>query len=70
MNMQVGVLNFVCAYYVDNLWKIISGSIDLMQWLVLPEKRLKWRKKLGLRDDSKYKMKAGDGANQKYARQG
>jgi len=32
--------------------------------------RLHWKKRLGFRDDSKYKMTAGDGANQKYKRQG
>ena len=32
--------------------------------------RVQLKKKLGLRDDSKYKMSAGDGANQKYKRQG
>ena len=34
------------------------------------KQKLKMKKKLGFRDDSKYKMGAGDGANQKYKRQG
>lgn len=28
------------------------------------------KKEMGYRDESKYKMKTGDGANQKYKRQG
>eukprot|EP00586_Coscinodiscus_wailesii_P014712 CAMPEP_0172498090 /NCGR_PEP_ID=MMETSP1066-20121228/109188_1 /TAXON_ID=671091 /ORGANISM="Coscinodiscus wailesii, Strain CCMP2513" /LENGTH=78 /DNA_ID=CAMNT_0013271219 /DNA_START=91 /DNA_END=327 /DNA_ORIENTATION=- len=32
--------------------------------------RISWKKKLGYRDESNYKMSAGDGANQKYKRQG
>lgn len=33
-------------------------------------KRVHLKKKLGYRDESKYRMEAGDGANQKYKRQG
>mmetsp|Transcript_9109 Transcript_9109/g.13205 ORF Transcript_9109/g.13205 Transcript_9109/m.13205 type:complete len:80 (-) Transcript_9109:116-355(-) len=33
-------------------------------------KRVYWRKKLGYRDETKYKMGAGDGANQRNFRQG
>mmetsp|Transcript_23991 Transcript_23991/g.28289 ORF Transcript_23991/g.28289 Transcript_23991/m.28289 type:complete len:80 (-) Transcript_23991:525-764(-) len=32
--------------------------------------KIYWKKKLGFRDDSKYRMGAGDGANQKHVRQG
>jgi len=37
---------------------------------ILYWQRLSLRKKLGYRDASKYRMNAGDGANQKYKRQG
>lgn len=32
--------------------------------------RIYWRRKLGYRDDSKYQMGVGDGANMKLKRQG
>mmetsp|Transcript_5549 Transcript_5549/g.7099 ORF Transcript_5549/g.7099 Transcript_5549/m.7099 type:complete len:84 (+) Transcript_5549:70-321(+) len=33
-------------------------------------KKLQFKKKFGYRDETKYKMGAGDGANQKHKRQG
>mmetsp|Transcript_19440 Transcript_19440/g.27357 ORF Transcript_19440/g.27357 Transcript_19440/m.27357 type:complete len:80 (-) Transcript_19440:570-809(-) len=42
--------------------------ISIRRWLSM--KRVELRKKLGYRDETKYKMSAGDGANQKYKRQG
>jgi len=32
--------------------------------------KVQWKKQLGYRDESKYKMGAGDGANQRHKRQG
>ena len=37
---------------------------------IMEYQRLSLRKRMGYRDESKYKMKAGDGANEKYKRQG
>mmetsp|Transcript_53613 Transcript_53613/g.160492 ORF Transcript_53613/g.160492 Transcript_53613/m.160492 type:complete len:82 (-) Transcript_53613:1377-1622(-) len=69
----------------DGSWTptIAIASLLLLRWIVFGKgdtpvrirrwynmQRVQWRKKLGYRDDSKYKMKAGDGSNERYKRQG
>jgi len=62
---------------------IIVLLLVLIRWIVFGQgsipvrvrrwynmKRVKVKKEMGYRDESKYKMKTGDGANQKYKRQG
>jgi len=62
---------------------IILTIILLLRWLAfsngdVPVKfrrwysmqKVQWKKQLGYRDESKYKMGAGDGANQRHKRQG
>lgn len=52
-------------------WVVYSQGnvpVRLRRWY--NTQRLELKKKLGYRDDSRYKMGAGDGANQKYKRQG
>jgi hypothetical protein len=63
---------------------IIVLLLVLIRWIVFGQgsivpvrvrrwynmKRVKMKKEMGYRDESKYKMKTGDGANQKYKRQG
>mmetsp|Transcript_25583 Transcript_25583/g.37965 ORF Transcript_25583/g.37965 Transcript_25583/m.37965 type:complete len:80 (+) Transcript_25583:88-327(+) len=52
-------------------WLITSqGNLAVSLRRMMQMQKLQTKKKLGLRDDSKYKMGAGDGANQKYKRQG
>ena len=53
---------------LDFIYKKIRFSL-FFAWDEFSQ-RVQLKKKLGLRDDSKYKMSAGDGANQKYKRQG
>lgn len=70
---------------VEGSWtpSLILGTVALFVWIAYgsgpkPVKFRRWfntqrvslRKKLGYRDDTKYNMKAGDGANIKYKRQG
>lgn len=51
----------------NNTWN--SRFLDLgIYFLVL--QKVYFRRKLGLRDDSRYHMGAGHGADQKYKRQG
>mmetsp|Transcript_15940 Transcript_15940/g.22477 ORF Transcript_15940/g.22477 Transcript_15940/m.22477 type:complete len:80 (-) Transcript_15940:258-497(-) len=51
---------------------IIFGQGDLpvriRRWYNM--QKIHWKKTLGYRDETKYQMTAGDGANQKYKRQG
>jgi hypothetical protein len=57
---------------------VVSLEIFICYFSIFPifnvnyeqSKRVQLKKKLGYRDESKYKMGAGDGANQKYKRQG
>mmetsp|Transcript_22393 Transcript_22393/g.21527 ORF Transcript_22393/g.21527 Transcript_22393/m.21527 type:complete len:80 (-) Transcript_22393:133-372(-) len=62
---------------------LVLLSLLFLRWLVRGEgntpvrlrrwynmKRIHYKKKWGLRDEKKYKMGAGDGANQKFNRQG
>jgi hypothetical protein len=52
-------------------WILISpndSAVRIRRWFGM--QKVKWRKVLGFRDNSKYKMGAGDGANQRYTRQG
>lgn len=52
-------------------WLFTSQS-DLAVSLrrMMQMRKIETKKKLGLRDESKYKMGVGDGASQKYKRQG
>ena len=46
-------------------------TINIVSCIWLLIQRVRWRKKLGLRDESIYKnFSAGDGANQRFKRQG
>mmetsp|Transcript_31576 Transcript_31576/g.52130 ORF Transcript_31576/g.52130 Transcript_31576/m.52130 type:complete len:80 (+) Transcript_31576:114-353(+) len=45
-----------------------SGAVGIRRWYNM--RRISIRKQLGYRDESKYQMGAGEGANQKYQRQG
>ena len=52
-------------------WILLSPSdvaVSIRRWFGV--QKVKWRKTLGLRDNKKYRMGAGDGANQRYSRQG
>jgi len=52
-------------------WIFVSPNdtaIKIRRWFGM--QKVKWRKALGFRDKTKYKMDAGDGANQRYNRQG
>eukprot|EP00979_Chaetoceros_neogracilis_P001956 scaffold349_cov267-Chaetoceros_neogracile.AAC.51 len=52
-------------------WLLTSqGNVAVSIRRMMQMQKLRTKKKFGLRDDSKYKMGAGDGANQKYKRQG
>jgi len=45
-----------------------NTPVSLRRWGQM--KKLQMKKKMGFRDGSKYKMGAGDGANQRHKRQG
>mmetsp|Transcript_10491 Transcript_10491/g.16075 ORF Transcript_10491/g.16075 Transcript_10491/m.16075 type:complete len:80 (-) Transcript_10491:1551-1790(-) len=51
---------------------IVFGQADvpvrIRRWCNM--KKIHWKKTRGYRDETKYQMTAGDGANQKYKRQG
>eukprot|EP00978_Attheya_sp_CCMP212_P037011 scaffold171769_cov39-Attheya_sp.AAC.1 len=62
---------------------IVASCVMLLRWLLFGQggtpvklrrwfniQRVSWKKKLGYRDESRYQMSAGDGANQRYKRQG
>lgn len=45
-----------------------NGAVGIRRWYNM--QRVQLRKRLGYRDESKYQMGAGEGAHQKYQRQG
>ncbi len=47
---------------------ILRNSIKAQRFI--NNQRIHWRNKLGYRDETKYQMGAGDGANMKLKRQG
>jgi hypothetical protein len=52
-------------------WIVVSpndNAVRIRRWIGM--QKVKWRRTLGFRDNTKYKMGAGDGANQRYIRQG
>lgn len=52
-------------------WLLTSqGDLAVSLRRMMQMRKIETKKKLGLRDDSKYKMGVGDGASQKYKRQG
>ena len=42
--------------------------ISFRRWMGL--RKVEWRRRLGYRDDARYRMRAGDGSNLKLKRQG
>ena len=47
---------------------LLQQSIGFQRFV--NNQKVHWRKRLGYRDESKYRMGAGDGANTKFKRQG
>ena len=47
---------------------LLQKSIKFQRFV--STQKIQWKKKLGYRDESKYKMGVGDGANMKLKRQG
>lgn len=47
-----------------------QGDLAVSLRRMMQMRKIETKKKMGLRDDSKYKMGVGDGASQKYKRQG
>ena len=47
-----------------------QGDLAVSLRRMMQMRKIETKKKLGLRDDSKYKHHVGDGASQKYQRQG
>ena len=47
---------------------LLRNSIQLQRFV--NNQRIYWRRRLGYRDESKYQMGVGDGANMKLKRQG
>jgi hypothetical protein len=47
---------------------LLQHSIGFQRFV--NNQKVHWRKRLGYRDESKYRMGAGDGANTKFERQG
>ena len=47
---------------------LLQHSIGFQRFV--NNQKVHWRKRLGYRDESKYRMEAGDGANTKFERQG
>lgn len=47
---------------------LLNNSISFQRFA--GNQKIYWRRRLGYRDDSKYEMGAGDGANMKLKRQG
>lgn len=59
------VLLFVLKWLLTSQNNMAVGIRRFVQM-----KKLQMKRQFGFRDDSKYKMGAGDGANQKHKRQG
>lgn len=47
---------------------LLKNSISFQRFV--SNQKIHWRKRLGYRDESKYQMGVGDGANMKLTRQG
>eukprot|EP00956_Cyclotella_meneghiniana_P042429 scaffold248459_cov84-Cyclotella_meneghiniana.AAC.3 len=47
---------------------LLNNSVSFQRFV--GNQKIYWRRRLGYRDDSKYQMGAGDGANLKLKRQG